>query len=112
MESHGAVHISKRAHNSYIFEPFQTRGPSPGCLSRLKTNLFNRLWTADLCRDKAEAREIASSLKYPALLMADAKPFWSALFHSVTLTNTEAYEYRRSSIYKNVSTMYRINNNG
>jgi hypothetical protein len=33
-------------------------------------------------------------------LTADAKPFWSALYHSLTLTDTEDYEYRRSSIYE------------
>jgi hypothetical protein len=36
----------------------------------------------------------------PAVLTADAKPFWSALYHSVTLTDTEDYEYRRASIYE------------
>src|ERR1700751_1972040 len=30
------------------------------------------------------------------MLMADAKPFWSALYHSLTLTDTEDYEYRRT----------------
>jgi hypothetical protein len=45
-----------------------------------------------------------------AELMADAKPFWSALYHSLTHTDTEDYEYRRSSIYKNIDAMYRINN--
>ena len=44
------------------------------------------------------------------VLMADAKPHWSALYHSLTLTDTEDYEYRRSSIYENIETMYRINN--
>ncbi len=34
------------------------------------------------------------------LLMADAKPFWSALYQSLTLTDTKDYEYRRSSIYE------------
>ena len=33
-------------------------------------------------------------------LTADAKPFWSAPYHSLTLTDTEDYEYRRSSIYE------------
>ena len=43
---------------------------------------------------------------------ADAKPFWSALCHSLTLADTEDYEYRRSSIYNNVGAMCRINNDG
>jgi hypothetical protein len=43
-------------------------------------------------------------------LTADAKPFWSALYHSLTLTDTEDYEYRRSSIYENIDSMYRIKN--
>ena len=42
------------------------------------------------------------------MLMADAKPFWSALFNSLTLTDSEDYEYRRGSIYKNISAMHRI----
>ena len=41
--------------------------------------------------------------------MAEAKPLWSALYHSLTLTETEDYEYRRSSIYKNIDAKYRIN---
>jgi len=32
--------------------------------------------------------------------MADAKPFWSVLYHSLTSANTVDYEYRRSSIYE------------
>ena len=32
--------------------------------------------------------------------MADAKPFWSALYHSLTTVNAEDYEDRSSSIYK------------
>jgi hypothetical protein len=44
------------------------------------------------------------------VLVADAKPFWSALCHSLTLTDIEGYEYRRSSIYENIEAMYRINN--
>jgi hypothetical protein len=44
--------------------------------------------------------------------MAEAKPLWYALYHSVTLTETEDYEYRRSSIYKNIDAKYRINNDG
>jgi hypothetical protein len=52
-----------------------------------------------LCRDKAEAREIDLTPAIPNLLilmlMADAKPFWSALYNSLTLTDTEDYEYRR-----------------
>jgi hypothetical protein len=31
---------------------------------------------------------------------ADAKPFWSALYHSLTFANAERYEYRRSSIFR------------
>ncbi len=31
--------------------------------------------------------------------MADAKPFWSALYHLLTQTDTKDYEYRRPSIY-------------
>jgi len=46
------------------------------------------------------------------MLMADAKPFWSALFHSLTLTDREDYEYRRGSIYKNINAMYRIKDEG
>jgi len=46
------------------------------------------------------------------MLMADAKPFWSALYHSLTLTDREDYEYRRGSIYKNISAMYRIKDEG
>jgi hypothetical protein len=67
-----------------------------------------------LCRDKAEARRIDLTLQYPTLLMlmADAKPFWSALFHSLTLTDREDYEYRRGSIYKNINAMYRIKDEG
>jgi len=42
--------------------------------------------------------------------MADAKPFWSALYQSLTLVDTEDYEYRRSSIYNSIGAMYRINN--
>jgi len=42
--------------------------------------------------------------------MADAKPFWSALYHSLTLRDAESYQYRRSSIYKKNDTMCRINN--
>jgi len=42
--------------------------------------------------------------------MADAKPFWSALYQSLTLTDIEDYEYRRSLIYENIEAMYRINN--
>ena len=30
--------------------------------------------------------------------MADAKPFWSALYQSVSLVDADDYEYRRSSI--------------
>jgi hypothetical protein len=44
--------------------------------------------------------------------MADAKPFWSALYQSLTFVNAEDYEYRRSSIYKNSSAMYRIKDEG
>jgi hypothetical protein len=53
-------------------------------------------------------------LQFPTLLilMTDAKPFWSALCHSLTLTDIEGYEYRRSSICKNIGPMYRINNDG
>jgi len=32
--------------------------------------------------------------------MADAKPFWSALYDLLTQTDTEDYEYRRPSIYE------------
>jgi hypothetical protein len=32
--------------------------------------------------------------------MADAKPFGSALYQSLTSENTEDYEYRTSSIYE------------
>jgi hypothetical protein len=32
------------------------------------------------------------------MLMADAKPFWDALYHSLTLTDREDYEYRTGSI--------------
>ena len=32
--------------------------------------------------------------------MADAKLFWSALYHFLTQTDTEVYEYRRPSIYE------------
>ncbi len=46
------------------------------------------------------------------MLVADAKPFWSALYHSLTLTDREDYEYRRGSIYKNISAMYRIKDEG
>jgi hypothetical protein len=46
------------------------------------------------------------------MLMADAKPFWSALFHSLTLTDREDYEYRRGSLYENISAMYRIKDEG
>ena len=38
--------------------------------------------------------------------MADAKPFWSTLYHSLTLLDAVDYEYRRSSIYKNIDAMY------
>ncbi len=38
--------------------------------------------------------------------MADAKPFWSTLYHSLTLLDAVDYEYRRSSIDKNIDTMY------
>jgi hypothetical protein len=43
-------------------------------------------------------------VRYPSLLvlMADAKPFWSALYHLLTSVDTKDYEYRRSSIYKNI----------
>jgi hypothetical protein len=44
--------------------------------------------------------------------MADAKPFWSALYHALNFTDPEDYEYRRSSIYKNISAMYRIKDEG
>ena len=30
----------------------------------------------------------------------DAKPFWSALYHSLIFANAEGYEYRRSSIFR------------
>jgi len=30
----------------------------------------------------------------------DAKPFWSALYHSLTFANAEGYEYRTSSIFR------------
>ena len=33
-------------------------------------------------------------------LTADAKPFWCALYHSLTLVDAEDYESRRSSIYE------------
>ena len=63
---------------------------------------------------KAVARRKLNSspttLPITSRLAADAKPSWSALYHSLTLTDTEAYEYRRSSIYKDIGTMYRINN--
>jgi hypothetical protein len=32
--------------------------------------------------------------------MADAKPFWSALYQSLTTVTAEDYEHRRSSIYE------------
>jgi len=38
--------------------------------------------------------------------MADAKPFRSTLYHSLTLLDAVDYEYRRSSIDKNIDTMY------
>jgi hypothetical protein len=44
--------------------------------------------------------------------MADAKPFWSALYHSLTVTDRGDYEYRRESIYKNIGAMYRTKDNG
>jgi len=44
--------------------------------------------------------------------MAEAKPFWSALYRSLTLTDREDYEYRRGSIYKNISAVYRIKDDG
>jgi hypothetical protein len=37
------------------------------------------------------------------MLMADAKPSWSALYHSLTLTDREDYEYRTGSIYKDIA---------
>jgi hypothetical protein len=37
------------------------------------------------------------------MLMADAKPSWSALYHSITLTDREDYEYRTGSIYKDIA---------
>jgi hypothetical protein len=37
------------------------------------------------------------------MLMAEAKPFWSALYHSLTLTDREDYEYRTGSIYKDIA---------
>jgi len=44
--------------------------------------------------------------------MADAKPFWSALYRSLTLTDRQDYEYRSGSIYKNISAIYRIKDDG
>jgi len=44
--------------------------------------------------------------------MAEAKPFWSALYRSLTLTDREDSEYRRGSIYKNISAIYRIKDDG
>jgi len=32
--------------------------------------------------------------------MADAKPFWSALYQSLNFMDAEDYKHRRSSIYK------------
>ena len=58
-------------------------------------------------RDFLEIKPINATL-----LMAESKPFWSALYHSLTLTETQNYEYRRSSIYKNIGAMYQIKNDG
>ena len=44
--------------------------------------------------------------------MVDAKPFWSALYHSLTFVDPDDYEDRRSSIYKKIVAMYQIKNDG
>jgi hypothetical protein len=44
--------------------------------------------------------------------MGDAKPFWSALCQSVTLANAVDYEYRRSSIFKNLGGCYGLTKGG
>ena len=71
--------------------------------------------------DRPQAVDVPEVLEIKALpamwlttgpLTADAKPLWSALCHSLTLADTEDYEYRRSSIYNNVGAMCRINNDG
>jgi hypothetical protein len=51
-------------------------------------------------------------LNIEVALMAEAKPFWSALYRSLILTEREDYEYRRGSIYKNISAIYRIKDDG
>jgi|ERR1700736_1301234 hypothetical protein len=63
---------------------------------------------------RGPAKLTSAPCKYPTLLilMADAKPFWSALYHSLTLMETEDCEYRRSSIYKDMGGMYQIKNDG
>lgn len=43
---------------------------------------------------------------------ADAKPFWSALYHSLTLVEAVNYEYRSGCNLSDVEAMNRIKNDG
>jgi hypothetical protein len=102
--------------SAHIEVPYQTfPNPPRGKLEPqlIETIPLERAMRArPLTRQGRAPAKLTSLLQYPTLLMAEAKPLWYALYHSVTLTETEDYEYRRSSIYKNIDAKYRINNDG
>ena len=87
-------------HESRVFASKSNRqqltdGSSLVAESTRPLKITHGLHTAEARRNRPH------SCKYPTLLMlmAEAKPFWSALYHSLTLTDREDYEYRRGSIY-------------
>ena len=83
-------------------------GGPPGSYAPAQT--FNDAGQKSACHDKAEAGRLKNHFPYRERCRpqhnspscgstADAKPFWSALYHLLTQTDTVDYEYRRPSIY-------------
>ena len=98
-KSKGAARRIVKDEGSGLIKPIETHRKGTDQCKELEDSDAAKQRSPGLCRDKAEAREIDLTPAIPTLLilmlMADAKPFWSALYHSLTLTDTEDYEYRR-----------------
>ena len=59
-------------------------------------------------RTPCKGRDPTVTPRHVRQRFADAKPLWSALYHSLTLVDTVAYEYRRIIDLFAIDTMYRV----
>ena len=82
---------------SGLIKPIETHRKRTDQCKELEDSDAAKQRSPGLCRDKAEAREIDLTPAIPNLINANGRrqAFWSALYHSLTLTDTEDYEYRR-----------------